>query len=582
MVRNQDMDVALAKKAITKHEIISFDLFDTLVVRPYVKPTDLFKHIEADIGLSGFFEERVRAEKACRVKSTEITFDEIYENIDERFRNLKDMELDYERSLIRVNPEILEIYRYALENNKTVIIMTDMYLPSGFLEEILQKTGYSGYSRLFVSGEYRHNKVSGELFNIVIEELGIDKRSMLHVGDNRTSDYLVPTKMGIDSIHYESPMSQYISAHRKEFNMYNKEKDLGMSIILAVDAIKWKNDGRKDSADNYWYDISYRFGGPIVYSYIHFINENITDNCEKIMFVARDGYNLIRLYRSLYGDSHEYEYIYAPRIFRFLKKPENASKFYSFWIVRSFSDYDSVRELVPKRRTSVRECHKIYKDNVNAFEKIRLDEMENYNNYVKTIAGGCHNVSIVDVTTMRFSSQKLLESFVDEDCKVVGCYYIKLCRNTEEKHRAFHDRSGKFNNWSDVNIPEFFMSSPDPPIKGLNSDYTPIFKKNNQECELWRISLQDDVLRGETDYISDLKTIFGDKLPKISSKAVERWTRVLINRKSKLDQENILMMKWAPDFDHEEYHYLTYNWRDFRYHVMSKGFGLVKKLIKSE
>ena len=576
------MDVELIKKAIISHEIISFDLFDTLVVRPYVKPTDLFKQIEVDFNSPGFYEERVRAEKACRIKSAEITFDEIYEKIDENFRNLKEKELDYERSLIRVNPEILEIYKYALGCNKTVIVMTDMYLPSEFLKDILQKTGYSGYSKLFVSGEYRHNKKSGELFDTVVKELGIDKGSLLHIGDNRTSDYLVPTKMGIDSIHYESPISQYISVHKKEFRAYNKEKTLGMSIILAVDAIKWKNSDHKDPKKDYWYDISYRFGGPIVYSYIHFINKNLDDNCEKIMFIARDGYNLIRLYRSLYGDSRECEYIYAPRIFRFLKKPDNVGKYYSFWIVRSFSNYDTVKGLVPKKRTSMGECHRIYRDNIDAFEKIRLDEMEKYDGYVKTITGGCHNVSIVDVTTMRFSSQKLLESFVEKDCKVVGYYYIKLCKNTEEKHRSFHDRNGKFNNWSDVNIPEFFMSSPDPPIKGLASDHTPIFKKNNPECELWRMSLQNDVIKGEMDYLNDLRAIFGDKLPEISPKAIERWTRVLIDRKSKLDRENILTMKWAPDFDHEEYHYLTYNWRDFRYHVMSKGFGLIKKLIKNE
>ena len=29
---------------IKKHNIISFDIFDTLLIRPYVKPTDLFLH----------------------------------------------------------------------------------------------------------------------------------------------------------------------------------------------------------------------------------------------------------------------------------------------------------------------------------------------------------------------------------------------------------------------------------------------------------------------------------------------------------------------------------------------------------
>ena len=34
------------KRQISQAKIVSFDIFDTLLVRPYVKPTDLFKHME--------------------------------------------------------------------------------------------------------------------------------------------------------------------------------------------------------------------------------------------------------------------------------------------------------------------------------------------------------------------------------------------------------------------------------------------------------------------------------------------------------------------------------------------------------
>ena len=34
------------KSKIDSYDIISFDIFDTLLLRPYVKPTDLFLHIE--------------------------------------------------------------------------------------------------------------------------------------------------------------------------------------------------------------------------------------------------------------------------------------------------------------------------------------------------------------------------------------------------------------------------------------------------------------------------------------------------------------------------------------------------------
>lgn len=52
---------------IKKHDIISFDIFDTLLVRPYVKPTDMFIHIEKLYKAEGFHENRIKAEKLSRL-----------------------------------------------------------------------------------------------------------------------------------------------------------------------------------------------------------------------------------------------------------------------------------------------------------------------------------------------------------------------------------------------------------------------------------------------------------------------------------------------------------------------------------
>ncbi len=35
-----------AKSEILKYDVISFDIFDTLLLRPFIKPTDLFLYIE--------------------------------------------------------------------------------------------------------------------------------------------------------------------------------------------------------------------------------------------------------------------------------------------------------------------------------------------------------------------------------------------------------------------------------------------------------------------------------------------------------------------------------------------------------
>ena len=57
------------KKSIKNVDVVSFDIFDTLLIRPYEKPTDLFKHIEYELAsYREFYKERILAEKRARKK----------------------------------------------------------------------------------------------------------------------------------------------------------------------------------------------------------------------------------------------------------------------------------------------------------------------------------------------------------------------------------------------------------------------------------------------------------------------------------------------------------------------------------
>ena len=80
------------KSEIDSHEIISFDIFDTLLLRPYVKPTDLFLHLEKLLNKEGFAQARIEAEQKARKKHSDkedITIDEIYDEIESKYKNFK-------------------------------------------------------------------------------------------------------------------------------------------------------------------------------------------------------------------------------------------------------------------------------------------------------------------------------------------------------------------------------------------------------------------------------------------------------------------------------------------------------------
>src|SRR5574344_2478037 len=92
-----------AKELIDKFDIITFDMFDTLVIRPYINPYQLMKHIELKENILNFDEHRIKAESIARSVSTneDITLDDIYMHMPKNFEYVKNIEIDYERKLIQ-------------------------------------------------------------------------------------------------------------------------------------------------------------------------------------------------------------------------------------------------------------------------------------------------------------------------------------------------------------------------------------------------------------------------------------------------------------------------------------------------
>lgn len=103
------------KEQIIKHNVISFDIFDTLILRPFLEPKDLFifldkKYMELSKknGLLLFSKIRSDAEKEVRklifleTGQTEVTIDEIYDFINNKYlidNNILNQIKKYEKEL---------------------------------------------------------------------------------------------------------------------------------------------------------------------------------------------------------------------------------------------------------------------------------------------------------------------------------------------------------------------------------------------------------------------------------------------------------------------------------------------------
>ncbi len=287
------------KKKVDRHKIISFDMFDTLVWRDVMKPADSFKVIECiwnkkNGSVLDFSSIRRSAERAARdKKQAEITFDEIYNEIElpeNDKRALMQLERDVEYKLIMPNYEMKAVYDYAVSQNKTVIVTTDMYLPLEFIEKLLTKCGYTKHKKLYLSCEVGKRKRDGGLFKYIADDLGCKPSKILHIGDNRRSDQIEAVKSGL----HIAPIT-------------DKEKTAYHYAQSGLDTSKLQNNvlmaylyNRKPMINDDAEYLGFSLLGPALYGYCRSLHEG-AKGIDKF-FLARDGFLIKNAYEIMYPE----------------------------------------------------------------------------------------------------------------------------------------------------------------------------------------------------------------------------------------------------------------------------------------
>jgi FMN phosphatase YigB (HAD superfamily) len=200
-------------------KLASYDIWDTCLTRCFSEPKHLFFEVARRLHGGERFETpetaelarlRVVAEQMAREKvpGSECRFDEITEALqnlagEEMGRRFMELELMVERESVRPIGPVLSQLKAAREEGAAIAFVSDMYLPTAFLRELLQAHGFfQPEDLLFVSGEHRANKSTGELFEIIRKTHGVIPSAWTHWGDKLHADARVPRRMGIKAIHY--------------------------------------------------------------------------------------------------------------------------------------------------------------------------------------------------------------------------------------------------------------------------------------------------------------------------------------------------------------------------------------------
>lgn len=202
------MNLEKELKRCERYDLISFDIFDTLIERDVLNPADIFKFVgkevmESDEEAELFKELRIKAEVEARKESEsgEVTLNDIYKQLFARYgvkaEILKECEIKTELGHCHSKEQCKQLLLSCVKRGYKVVLISDMYLTSKEIEAMLEKCGIGGYSDLFVSNAYDCDKVSGRLFLEAVRAMGMEGCRHLHYGDSIKADYLGAKKAGV-------------------------------------------------------------------------------------------------------------------------------------------------------------------------------------------------------------------------------------------------------------------------------------------------------------------------------------------------------------------------------------------------
>lgn len=485
-----------------KYEVISFDIFDTLIRRLTGKAEGVFYILQNEykskynknIDISKIRKEaEIRARKKAEQRGREeVSIIEIYNDIElgKNEKNwLMNKEMKLERALCVRNENICQLYEKAVQLKKRIIITSDMYLPKSVISYILNKNNIKNYDRLYLSSEIAKTKRRGGLFKFIIKNEKCDAKRVLHVGDDIISDLINSKIAGIKS------------CLSKKNELININDNVYLNVIQEI-----INIGGKKYQDPL-IRLGYTVLGPLLYGFSEWLNiviKNISPN--EVLFLMREGKLLKSAFEIVNKTKTKPKLLYVSR--------EATSLPY----IGYASDLADLLKIIQARRVEYtikdlfRDCHIVsdmgYDKNINIYKmsakdqnrlfctiKPKLQEIskigrENLLKYLKTV-GIRHKNLLVDVGyhgTIQHNLQKL----VDKN-EFFGAYMGSIAYNKcgESANGYF------FNNERDEKLFDIALSSglfelmflsTEGTTTGYDSDGNPrLAGKDNDEIQNSRI-----------------------------------------------------------------------------------------------
>ncbi|WP_197067126.1 glycosyltransferase [Ensifer sp. ZNC0028] len=301
-----------ALRWIDRSEIVSFDIFDTLVTRRLSQPEivfDLveFRHTRQEAAPVKLFPERM--ETAGRVLMShggsrdDVDIDQIYAEM--AFFKNSEIEKEMEVSVSVAHPTGQLLYNYAREKQKKIFIASDMYLDADTIKSILRKNGYMHWDHFFLSSVTGRKKESGRMYELLkasANEIGIAPDKIIHFGDNRHSDVDMARLAGLKAFHFPALYEERASV--LDPGVVSSLSQIGrLWASLSEQSLKLWRKTPIGATASFFTRLGFEVTGPLSAMMALFVKQTADETgLSEIVFMARDGRIIKDAFDGLFKD----------------------------------------------------------------------------------------------------------------------------------------------------------------------------------------------------------------------------------------------------------------------------------------
>lgn len=531
---------AKIENQILKKQFISFDIFDTLLIRKTLYPQDIFylteqKALLAGYNVKGFVSARVRAE----INQAFCTIYQVYDWLQDFFGWDRDVtnkilaiEIDTEREMLIPRDEVVDLFNFAKKEGKRIILTSDMYFPKKILFSFLTENGICGFEKILVSCEEKKAKQSG-LFEELINICGKPDR-IFHIGDNPIADGEVCKALGIGYVLIPSTFEMAIS--RGWGKSIQKASSLMERCLLGLIISKiFRNPFQNPNYENESVgNRLLRFGicaiSPLVIGHMTWLIHKLRkEYFSGVLFFARDGWLSYNIYKVVQKGLNLPRpiYYYANRkaaSLCCLDSPNEIDYLAEQGKMKGLTVFEILKNIFQVPEQDLRPCINGESDTdyiEKHIQRICQNAFEARKGYIR-YSEKCemlkgHSYAVVDFFTVG-TVQKYLSRVLPFKLKgfFFGCYSPANLINDGTEYYLHGENPLLLNRYVEI---EPFFSSPEPSQKCMDEQGKPVFdQEQRSERELMSVK---SVLECAEEFAKEFFHLFYQKDQLISAGLVE-------------------------------------------------------------